>query len=1020
MRKILLALTGFLCLSTVLFSQRMVTGNVTGAEDGVPLPGVAVIEKGTTHGTTTDVNGNYALAVEPGATLSFTFVGMIPQEIEVGDQTRIDLAMETESIGIEDVIVIGYGTQRKSDVTGSISKVSPDNLVLMAVPNIEQALHGRAAGINITQADGNPGASMHVRIRGTGTTGNNDPLYIVDGVEVHSYRTVNAENEPTAFGRSGWPIAIKRVSGLDNINPNDIESIEILKDASASAIYGSRAANGVVLITTKRGKTGKPRIQFDAYQGWKQMPGFYDMMNTDDYMEYVNDAWATNFIFSKSPPKSFDDYAADPTQFNTYDWQDARYVTGRTQNYDLSVSGGNDFATYRISASSFDEQGVIPETWYDRITLRSNTEMTFGRFKFGQNIGVSRSHSALERYAWSRPALYYMPLMPPLIPIYSDEMDADGRWVESPDATGHTTVTPYYVLKASREPVNSILYQDLIDDKSQNDNFTGNMFAELKIIKGLSYRIDGKVTINKFNRQDWSPTWSIGTWTNQIAELSESFMTQESYTLDQLLNYKRDFGDHSVSALAGYVMQKWQHESFNVSNQGFLDNNMPYFSAPVDGTLAQPKVSGGINANTLHSILGRVFYSFKSKYMVTGTIRRDGSSKFTEDNKWGTFPAASAKWRISKESFWTNVPVINELAIKASYGKLGRESSIGPYQTVSRLSSAGYTFGGKSMGQGSRNPGYTITSYVNPGLIWEEDISQDYGIELGLWENKIFLTGNYYHKYTKGMLLGIPIPASVGAGGSITDNAGEILNKGIEFELFYKDNFGDVVFDAILTLARNKNEIINIGEGNILRSGEPIWDTENVLWSQAGGAFGDFYLVETDGIFQDPDQVADHSWTNPETGATKLIQPNAKPGDIRYVDFNDDGQIDDGDRQYYGNTFPKFEGGLNLNGGYKGFDLNLYFYWNYGNYVYNGGRYMFEGMTGIWNQSTAVLDRWTPDNPSTTMPRAIWNDPNKNTKAATDRFLEDGSFLKLKMLTLGYTLPSRLTSRSEFRILGSI
>jgi TonB-dependent starch-binding outer membrane protein SusC len=300
---------------------------------------------------------------------------------------------------------------------------------------------------------------------------------------------------------------------------------------------------------------------------------------------------------------------------------------------------------------------------------------------------------------------------------------------------------------------------------------------------------------------------------------------------------------------------------------------------------------------------------------------------------------------------------------------------------------------------------------VNPGLIWEEDITQDYGFELGLWNNQISLSGNYYHKYTKGMLLNIPIPNSVGAGSSITDNAGEILNKGFEFELFYKDNFGDVAFDAILTLSRNKNEIINIGEGNILRSGEPIWDTENVLWSQAGGSFGDFYLVETDGIFQDQDQVAAHSWTDPETAEKKLIQPNAEPGDIRYVDFNDDGQIDDNDRQYYGNTFPKFEGGINLNAGYMGFDLNLYFYGNYGNYVYNGGRYMFEGMTGIWNQSTAVINRWTPENPSTTMPRAIWNDPNKNTKPATDRFLEDGSFLKLKLLTLGYTLPSRLTSR---------
>lgn len=990
-----------------LAQEITIKGSIVNSEDNLPIIGANVVVKGTTIGTITDGDGKYELSVPESATIVVSYIGMISKEINVRNETTIDVTLEQNRIQLDEVVAIGYGSQRRSDITGTVSTVSSEEVSNIATSNVEMALQGRASGINLVATDGNPGASMHVVIRGLQTIGNNDPLYIVDGVEMSSYKTINAENEPGTFRHGDeWPIAHKRVSGLDNLNPNDIESIEILKDASAAAIYGVRAANGVVLVTTKRGKKGKPQVAFDAYWGNKSIHSLPEVLNTKDFVDYINDSWETNLLFQNdlTRPPAFDAYLEDPSKFpEGEDWLNARYNKGLTKNYNLRFSGGNEFVTYMMSTSSYDEQGVIPGTYYDRVTIRSNTEIDLKRLKIGQNISLSRSHTAMELFAWSRPALYYMSLMPPWIPVHADAMDENEKWIESEGATGHTGVTPYY--SRFKEPVNSLVWQELHQDNDENDNVAGNIYAELEILEDLKYKIDGKVSINNYTRKAFTPTYEVAELVNPIAGLWVQNFKNESYTLDQLLSYSKEIGDHKFSALAGFIMQRWDYTSLHGGNSGFLNNDMPYLDAPLDARLSTPDINGGANTYTMHSYLGRFTYNLKDKYLITANIRRDGSSKFREEFRWGNFPGISGKWRVSKESFWMNVPFINEFSVSASYGKLGRDANIGPYSTVPGLDFTGYTFGGLSAGQGVTHTGATVTNIVNTALIWEEAIQQDYGIELGLLKNKLWLDANYYHAYTKGMLLALPIP-STAPGGEILDNAGEILNRGLELELSFRQTISKFNFNITGTFTRNINEVLDIGEGNILDDlAEPIWDTESTQRVQAGGSFGDWYLIETDGIFQTPEEVQAHSIGD------VLIQPNASPGDIRYVDSNGDSTITAEDRIYMGSAFPIFEAGLNVSMSYRNFDLTVFLYANYGNKVYNGTRYMLEGMTGFWNQGVGVLDRWTETNPTNDMPRAVWNDPNNNTRAATDRFLEDGSFLKLKQLELAYNLPKKWTTK---------
>jgi TonB-linked SusC/RagA family outer membrane protein len=990
-------------LPLAISAQLTITGTVTGAQDGATLPGVSILEKGTTNGTVSDLEGKYSIRVSDGAILDFSFVGMFSKEISVEGRTIIDIAMDPDVVGLDEVMVVGYGTMKRSNVTGAISSVNSDDVITMAVSNVEQALQGRASGINVITADGNPGSSMHVSIRGLSTTGRNEPLYIIDGVEAHSYKTVLAENEMASPGVDGWPIGTKRVNGLDNLNPNDIESIEILKDASAAAIYGSRAANGVVLITTKRGKKGKPRLDFDAYWGLKTMPDFPEVMSGADYIDYVLEAYATNPVFSNNPPGLYSDYLADPGSFPEVDWLDEAYTNGTIQNYNLRLSGGNDYANYMISSSYLDDQGVIPGTMYDRITVRSAVDMDFGRLKVGQNLAISTSNNVLEIYARSRPTLYNMAMSLPMMPIRADGMDENGRWITSPDATEYTNISTYYTTMV--QPTNSIMMQDIIDDESTNGNLTGNLFAELSIIDNLKYKIDVKAVINRFTRKQFLPTWSAGIWNNTSARLNEFRINEDSYALDQLLTYNKTLGDHHLDATVGFVMQVWHHTSLDGHKENMLSNDIHYF----DGDALQPpypRVWGGRSENAIHSWIGRIAYAYKDRYYLTGSFRRDGSSKFQDDYRWGNFPGVSAKWRVSNENFWENVPVVNELGIRASWGILGRENSIGPYATVGNMGSGAYSFGLS----GALTPGFALGEIRNPGLIWEEVEMLDFGLDLGLLENRIWISASYYDSNTHGMLLGRPIPASVGVGGDITSNAGEISNKGFEMEMTYKQVSGEFSFSTTLTLTHNKNKIIDIGGENvILDSGAPVWDVPTTIWSRAGGSFGDFYVIKTDGIFQNEQEILDHVSSD-----GTVIQPRAMPGDIRFIDANDDGRITAfDDRQYCGNTFPKLEGGLNLNGSYRGFDMTVYFYGNYGNKVYNATNYILEGMWGMYNQSITVLDRWTEDNPSTTMPRANWadNNQNKNGRSESDRFIEDASFLKLRQLQLGYNLPSSVINR---------
>ncbi|MGQ1908272.1 SusC/RagA family TonB-linked outer membrane protein [Marinifilum sp. RC60d5] len=946
-------------------NQKTISGTVIDDQD-LPLIGVNIIIKGSSIGTVTDLDGNFQLSVSENSVLKFSFIGYIDQEIVVGNQTDFKIILKEDVQGLNEVVVVGYGVQKKSDLTGAVASIKAEDLAKTPSSNPVNALQGKVAGVTITKYGGAPGAGSNITIRGIGTIGNNNPLYIIDGLP----------------------------GSMSLLNPDDIASIEVLKDGAAAAIYGSRAANGVVLITTKKGKAGKVNVDFNMHVGSVKAIDELDLLDSEGYVK-------VHRMMYENAGEDLKAYITDPIIANT-DWQKEVSRTAMQQFYNLSINGGNDLGYFGISGSWNDEEGTLIGGEYLKKTLRAKLGMEKGRLKIDANISYAETNSEGHKFSL-RDTYNITPLISPF------------------DEEGNVQLT------SGDMPANANPYANHINNKGEKDlqYFTANVTGRLKITDWLSYQVNlGLINSNdiewsyhpKFQRspkdaEDWI----------YYGEERNNYCSQ---IMEHLINFNKDFEKHSVSAVAGYTASKetnkwiganvtgkkteYSAEDDNVITNdvpaGFLDPNFMTLNGGEGGTY---NASGSNNKYTRTSILGRINYSFDSKYLVQVTARRDGSSKFGKNERYGTFPSFALGWRITEEDFMSSYDFIDNLKLRASWGKLGNEITLGLYQYETLIYSGTGENTGYVRGTGA-NPwtGSTAWDVANPDLKWETTISKNLGLDFAMFNSKITGTANYYNTTTEDMLVVNKLAGSAGINDPIV-NVGEIENKGLELELGYHKNQGNFTFNINGTLTTIKNEVLSLantdqalfGEG--LKFGTSHFPTQ----TKVGTEIGAFYLYQADGIFQSMDEVNAH--VNSEG---TLLQKSAKPGDIRFKDMNGDGVIDPKDKVYSGSGIPDFTYSLSFDVKYIGFDFSMMFYGSHGNDLYNGNRYYLENMSAGQNFLASTLNAWTEDNQNTSMPRAILGDPNRNTREST-RYLEDGSFLRLKNIELGYTLPKEVISK---------
>jgi len=921
-------------------SAQTVTGTVTGADDGQPLPGVNIMIKGTSQGTITDLNGNYTIDVSgEDAVLVFSYVGFLPQEQTVGSKKTIDVVLEVDAKGIDEVVVVGYGTQKRSEVTGAITSIDSEEITALPVATAEDALQGRAAGVTVVSG-GAPGNPPTVRIRGLSTVNNMDPLYVIDGVVT---------------------------GGMGNLNPNDIESIQILKDASTAAIYGSLGANGVVMITTKKGTAGKVKIDFDAYYGTQWNNNRYDVLNSEQYQEY-SAAFGTPAVYANPPLNRINDAETN--------WQDNIYQHGMIQNYNLGISGGNENSSFMVSAGYVGQEGIIINTGYDRFNFRANSNFKLGKFKFGENLALSFSKRNPEQSSGGRSLLEHAIKMAPYLYPYN-AYNLGGFQGPSSPVDGQDAENPVRIMK-----LNSI---DIA-----TTSIIGNIYGEFEIIDGLTFKslvgLDRTFVVNDQFLPSFVDDQISGTHQRNYASVIKNTSTSTSLIYTNSLNYKKTFADkHNLELLGVIEYATSDYAGTNTSSRDYISDVVEQVSNQ-DATLSSTS-----NKYRRIGYLGRLNYNFDSKYLIAASIRKDASSRFGKDNRWGTFPSVALGWKVSNEAFMENVSAISNLKIRGSWGKAGNDK-IGDYKYSSTLTTdMNYVI------NDSRVIGATQAGRSNPALKWEETAMTNIGFDLGLLDDQFTLSAEYFKNTSDDLLMARFLPPSMGDWiGAITSNVGSVETTGFELQAGYNDFEGEFQWSAALNFSTAKSEVKDLGGLGSISIGQ--FEGESITRLQEGEPLFYFYGWQFDGIFQNDTEIANHA------GGTQ----DALPGDFRIVDTNGDNVINAEDRTKIGNPFPKFTLGLNLTASYKGFDLSAFIQGVYGNDVYNTNIYDLEGMPRLFNAGVGVMNRWTGPGTSNTVPRALGSPTNTQ---VSSRFVEDGSYTRLKNITLGYTLPADLLGK---------
>ena len=922
---------------------KTVTGTVTDVS-GEPIIGANIRIKGTTTGTITDIDGNFSIEAEPQSVIEVSYIGYLTQETVINNQKSIRFLLKEDTKTLDEVVVIGYGVQKKADLTGSVANINTEKLNTQSNANIGQALQGKIAGVDIVSQGGAPGSGTRIMVRGIGTLNNASPLYIVDGMYMNS---------------------------IDHINPNDIASIDVLKDASSAAIYGSRAANGVIIVTTKEGSNteGKPIIDLSVNLGISTASKFLDMLDAKGWAEVTT-------IARQAIGKPALDMATDLANKPDNDWQDIMFRPALMQNYNLSVKGGGKYSTYYTGLGYFNQDGIVKGTNYQRYNIQSKNDYKRGIFSAGTNLIISFSHDKPLHQELRGGMIGTILQSVPTLEKYDDTREGGygGTY-------GDVVNIPHPL---------AIIDDNIMGRYNENVKIFANLYAQIELFKGLKYKLNLTPDFSFERYKNYLNKYDFGLATNSITQLTERQRRRRNILVENLLTFDRTFGEHKISALAGYTYQDSRFRHIQAYGEG-----LPQGLEEIDAATTNRSNEGNSWRSVLTSILGRVFYSYQNKYLFTATIRRDGSSKFGKNNRYGYFPSFSLGWNVAEEKFMENVHWLDQLKLRGGYGVLGNQE-IDNYQYSSTITTGiNYPDGNGGLLQGA-----FPKNFANPDIKWEETAMTNVGIDFMAFNNRLSLTADYYVKNTKDILLTVPIPISSGGANDPIRNAGKIRNNGFEFNLGWMDQPNpDISYGINLIGSFNKNKVIAMGsESGSIKGGST---NQNITTSEtkAGYPIGGYWLISTAGYFNSQEEVDAYAKDG------KKIQPAAEPGDIKFVDANNDGVINDDDRVFQGSPFPDFTFALNGNMRYKNFDLSIGLQGVLGNKIYNATRQTLEDVTKGSNFLASCLDYWTPENKNASHPRLTWDDPNRNTRAESDRYLENGSYLRLRSVQLGYTFP---------------
>lgn len=982
----------FLCCSffslSLLAQDITVSGTVTAKEDGQPLPGVSVVIQGTTIGTITDFDGNYALGVPADGILEFSYIGMKSQTVVVDGKSVIDVVLAEDYTDLDEIVVVGYGVQKKSVVTAAISSVSSEELENSTPTRIEDVMKGRVSGVQITQSSGQPGSDSKVRIRGIGTINNSEPLYIVDGMAVGG--------------------------GISYLNPTDIESVEVLKDAASAAVYGARAANGVILITTKKGKSGKASINYDFSYGWQNPWKKKSVLNAKEYMTIINEAELND---NNAPRYSQEQIAGAGAGT---DWQDETFnYDAPVQSHQISITGGTDDITYFVSFGYLNQEGIVGGNYgrsnYERYSIRSNTTYNvfeadrsfLNNIKVGVNAGYSRVlSSGIETNSEYGSVLGSALTFNPLVPVYAEDPDAvlaqhptavtdkNGKVFSIPPAGFQEIANPVAMLNAPT------------GGQDNEDKFVSTFWGEINLIEGLKFKSSYGVDLAFWGADGYEFEHFLAT---QGKDLTQSHVYSNMHRgfvwqLENTLTYNKIFKEkHSLTVLLGQSAQEYKVRHLYGDDYDLLESdpnkaNIDYAIAPpTEGRVAGG--TGGFSNETLASYFGRVDYNYDERYMFQATVRRDGSSSFGPNNKWAVFPSFSVGWNVTNEAFMENLPDwFNYLKLRASWGTNGN-NRIGNFSYTSLMDgNQNYYFGGGDdmyMQYGS-----SPSKLANADVKWEESEQIDLGFDTRFFDSALSFGFDYFKKTTNGMLIDQPIPGYVGKGAPIA-NAGDMENSGLEFELGYRGSAGDFSYSISANATYLKNKLIDMGND----SGEAIYESAGAsgvgsyVKGMNGEVFPYFYGYQTDGLIQNQAEADAYN---------SMYGENARPGDVRFVDLNGDESITDDDKAKIGKGMPDWTYGLTVGAEWKQFDFNMFWQGSLGNDIFDFSQ---RGDIPAMNRPSWILDRWTGEGTSNSIPRMTNQNSNRNWRSS-DLYIKDGSYARLKNIQLGYSLPSSLLQKA--------
>lgn len=961
--------------------QYQIAGRVSGGDEG-ELQGVSVHIKGTQIGTVTDQKGEFAIEMPAeNMVLVFSAVGYISQELRVNNEEFVHIKLIPTPQNLDEVVVVGYGTQLKRDLTGAVSKVNGEDLKNMPIRNAAEGLQGQTAGVQVTSTGGSPGTPPSVRIRGIGTVNDNNPLYVVDGLPQNDI---------------GW------------LNPNDIASMEVLKDASATAIYGSRAANGVIMVTTakgtQRGSELSNLISFDSYWGLQNPIKTYDMMNATEFMDYKNLA----NINAGLAPYFSDQDKTDILKFlrtntgseqGTNWWNEINNRDALVQNYDLAISGGVKDLSYRTSFSYMDQEGIINGSDYDRMSWRTNFNHNLREWLvFSGNFGlISEGRGNVLEGSPGFNTAFIAFVADPISQVYRDGLEdipgflRDGLFLDRIDPNNPWSLYGPILMTNKENPVaQTDIYKN---NRWKGIAIKGGGAVDIRLMSWLKYRSSLGIDLGRGVSNSFLPKYYLnGNQFNNDATVGASNSINNYYVWENTLTYEQEIENHKMSLMLGTSAEQWKGESSAASRQGLVSNDPSQWI--INAGSINPQASGTKWENALNSYFGRAFYSYKNRYMITANLRYDGSSNFGEGNKWGIFPSVSAGWNFTEEEFMKSAGWLDAGKLRLSWGMIGNQNiGSGAYLTTYSGNMGYYLFG-------SRNPQLIGGSnYIgNPFIQWEQTEQFDIGLELVFLQNRLHFNFDYYKKTTDGMLLNVPLPAYLGFPNSPWSNAGGVKNSGLEFDFSFKEKVGKLNYTVAGNLSTVKNKVLSLGGGEPITGGG--WISHTTTMTEEGKPIGYYYGFRTNGIFQNQEEVDGY------------VQEGARPGDLRFVDINQDGVINNLDRTDIGDPFPNLIYGFRLGADFKGFDLQILGQGTLGNDIMNIAKIDMKSGVGWYNAPKELMqEAWSPSNPSNTQFKI--SAANQNNLQISDWLVEDGSYLRIKSVQLGYTIPSVLFNKAH-------